>query len=224
MDQMTEEVLQNAGALEGAVEKHKAKMVESGFEETVLADLTAARDDLVDKGTKQDKAVELVLELTTTQNTVVESKRTLIAQVKTAARSAYGKKPDVLKLFHIGIDVPESEKKICSECDYLFTLVNERKSDFLKNAFTQVLIDSLMNGRKDVEDADLAQENAKKAQKAATIIRNQSLSALNEIMFKIRNFAKTCFAGQPEILVEFEPISVGGGGSNSPNPPTPPAQ
>ncbi len=226
MDKKTDEILQNANQVDKAVTTNKAKMVENGFDEQMQQQLKDARQDLVNKASGQDKAVARVSELTTLQDTTVESKRLLCKQVKTAAKSAYGKDPEQLKLFRVGEDVPKSSKRVCSLCDVQYKLVDERKAVFLKNGFTQVMIDGLGSGRADIEAVDTEQENAKKAQKAATILRNQAYKVLDNIIFKIRNFAKTCFAGKPEILVEFEPIAGGRGGSEGgvDNPPAPPAQ
>lgn len=223
-----EDILQDSNSLDTTVTKHLTKMIEKGFEVTIQQELKDARQDLVTKSAAQAKVVEKISEATTAQNQIIESKRKLISQAKASAKSAYGNDGATLKLFRVGDDIPKSVKRLSTQCDYFSGLITERKNDFLKNSFTQVMLDSLTAGRTDIEAADTLQENLKKEQKSATMVRDAANKVLKDKIFRIRNFAKSCFADNPEILVEFEPIPKGRGGNGGtdtpPAPPTPPAQ
>jgi hypothetical protein len=60
----------------------------------------------------------------------------------------------------------------------------------------------------DLDNIDGRQENAKKKQKSATQVRDESMDALRKRMKKIRNKAKVIFQNKPAILTEFESISM----------------
>jgi hypothetical protein len=59
----------------------------------------------------------------------------------------------------------------------------------------------------ELERADSSQELAKKAQKNATEARNNAVKALQLAMSKVRNSAKSVFAGKKDVLREFETIT-----------------
>lgn len=224
MDARINYTLQDSNSLDETITKHKDKMVAGGFEEVNHQSLKDLRQDLALKETAQEKADAKVDETTTAQNKVLEDKRRLVGLAKTSAKSAYGKDPATLKLFRVGEDIPRGVSKLSATCDYLSGMITERKTDFLKNGFTQQMIDNLTSGRVDIDAADKLQEDAKKARKSATLERDAAFTALKDRMYRIRNFAKTCFAENPEVLVEFDPIPKGRGGGTTPPPPENPAK
>ena len=203
-------------------------MNDGGFTEETYTGFTAAIADLDEKETVQQKAAKDTLDKTAVQNEAVNTAQKIVSDVKSAAKSAYGKDPRNLNMFNIGADIPRSVKSLIPLCSYLSELVEERKAVLLQNGLKQEKIDALKALEAGLKTADDAQENAKKVQKTRTMERDQAAKVLKDRAGKIRNFAKACFSDKPEILVQFNPIPKGRGGANGkednnppPNPPTP---
>ncbi len=213
MDAEINYLLQDSKVLDGTITTNKAVMMENGFLEEDYTEFTTAREDLRTKETAQEKAVKKVSDFTTVQNNIIEEHRDLISQVKTAAKAIFGNDARALKPYEIGKDIPKSVSRLSSECDIMSELVKERSADFSRRGFIQTKQTKLANGSSAIEAADKQQENAKKLQKSATLERDAAAKVLKDKVFRIRNFAKTCFSGKPEILVQFDPIPKGKGGA-----------
>jgi hypothetical protein len=79
----------------------------------------------------------------------------------------------------------------------------------LRNGLTEEDITFLDGASELLKSADADQEEAKKLQESATKVRNAAEKKLKDLMFKSRSFAQNCFIKNPEILLQFKPISHG---------------
>lgn len=205
-------LLQDCEALMIAVGNHRSAMEASGFTEANYTAFTDAKANLIAKELAQQNAVKLVNDKTKEQDEAIRAVADLIRRIKSAAKSAYGKDERNLALFKIGDAVPTSVKKLRTVCEYTAALVLEKSELLKQNGLTQEDIDALNSSYGTLVAVDASQENAKKMQVAATLAREEAAKKLKDRMFRIRNFAKACFAKNKEILVEFKPVPKGGGG------------
>jgi len=221
-------LLQDAGALILAVDNNREAMNAKGFKETAYTALTAARQDLSIKETAQQKAVELAASKTAEQDEAIKNVQQRIQNVRNAAKSAYGKDEAKLRPFKIGEQLTASVKKLSTSCQYLGGLLLEQHDILLENGLTEEDVTGIHNAGGTLAAADTVQEHAKKLKEAATLARNTAAENLKDKMFRTRNFAKACFAGNKELLIQFKPIPKLKGGSGKDDedakPPEPPKQ
>ena len=229
MDALINYLLRDAKILSKTIDRNRLEMNEGGFSDESYAALTAAIEDLSIKETAQETAAKEAENQTALQNETLSQIQKIVSDVKSAAKSAYGKDPRNLNMFNIGANVPQTLKRLVAECEYLNKLVQERKAVLLKNGLKQAKIDILSGAGETLNASDDAQEGAKKIKKMRTSERDEAAKALKEETFKIRNFAKACFSEKPLILEQFKPLPRGRGGSGNdedetpPENPTPPA-
>ncbi|MCL5028549.1 MAG: hypothetical protein M1480_05960 [Bacteroidetes bacterium] len=218
--------IQDCDFLLKAVDGNRTAMTAKGFTEAKYTSLTSAKMALIMKEAAQQKAVKLVDDKTAEQNESIKTVTGIIQQVKNSGKSAYGKDARLLKIFKVGETIPASVGALRSQCEYFTALVLEHHDVLLENGLTQEDIDALNSSYGLLVSADASQENAKKLQVSATMMRDDASKKLKDQTFKTRSFAQTCFAKNPEILVQFKPLPKGGGrggnGGTDNNPPTPP--
>jgi hypothetical protein len=216
--------LQDCDALDRAIYNNRSAMAAKGFSDSTYTALIDAKENLKIKEAAQQKAVKLAEDKTVEQNLSITEVTDLIKKIRNAARSSYGNDERNLKLFKIGELIPGSVKKLRPLCEYLSGLILEKQEILLQNGLTQEDIDELHSAYGKIVSVDASQENAKKLQAAATLMRDDASAKLKDKMFRVRNFANACFAKNPEILLQFKPIPKGGGGrKEDDNPPAPPA-
>jgi hypothetical protein len=213
---------QDSNALDKAITDNREELDKNGFDPDLYERFNIVREALGIKTTTQKKSKEEIIEKTQVQDISIESKRKLLGQVRTAAKVVYGKNPQKLKLFMVGEDIPKSVGGVTTLCNHMYLLVNERKAEFIKAGFSQAKIDALQGGAAEVDASDTDQEATKKKSKSATISRDDAAAELKDIVFRIRNSAKLCFESKPEILVQFNPIPRGRGGTKKKPPQNPP--
>jgi hypothetical protein len=171
--------------------------------------LTAAIADTTAKNKLQQDAVQTVSDLTDTQNKTMERGLALIRKTQAAAKGAYGEEnKQIMKEFHVGSQTITTVKGMMSELKYMKGAAQKRLTDLSGAGFKQSDVDAFDTIGADLDDIDGRQENAKKKQKSATKVRDESMDALRKLMKKIRNKAKVIFEKKPAILVEFEPIPM----------------
>ncbi len=214
-------LIQDSDALLKAVDSNRTAMSAKGFTDAKYAALTGAKTDLISKEAAQQKAVKLVDDKTAEQNAAIKHVAGIIQQVKNAAKSAYGKDERMLKIFKVGETISSSVKALRSLCEYMTGLALEHHDVLLENGLTQEDIDALNSSYGMLVAVDASQENAKKLQVSATMLRDEAAAKLKNQAFKVRNFAKTCFAKNPEILVQFKPLPRLGGGRKNADANTP---
>lgn len=154
--------------------------------------------------------------------------------MRNAAKSAFGKDERILKQFKIGEKIPGTVKKLSTTCEYMVTVVEDKKTDLLQSGLVQADLDSLTSAKERLESTDAEQEQAKKLQESATIVRDKAAKVMKEKLDSLRNFVAAAFVKKPEIAVQFKPIPKGRGGKGKddtppddttpPDTPTPPAQ
>ena len=221
--------IQDANALDGTIGVNEAALAAKGFpseNRTELQDKTSVLTNNENNLTAKEKKAE---DLTAEQNECISGTQSLISKVRNAASSVYVGNARVLKLFNVGINkkIPRSINSLRIECEYLIPIVAERKADLLKGGLQEADITALNEAPAKLIDVDKRQENAKKERNQATIERDEADKGLKKIKTKIRKFAATAFAGNKAMLVQFEPIPKGRGGSNDDKggtTPPPPAQ
>ena len=150
-----------------------------------------------------------MVEKTAAQNDSIKSVAGIVQQIKEAAKSAFGKDPAKLKLFKVGDKIPSSVKSLRSLTEYIMQLALEYHDVLLANGLTQEDIDALNSSYGLLVSTDASQENAKKLQATSTAVRNSSADKLKDLMQRTRSFAKSCFAKNPEILLQFKAIPKG---------------
>jgi hypothetical protein len=209
-------LLQDANALQLSIDNNRAAMNAKGFTEATYNGFIEAKNTLNAKESAQQKAVKLVSSKTAEQDSTIERITNLIKKVRSAAKSAYGKDERNLKRFKCDEKIPTTVAKLLTTCQYLAGLALETHDLLLENGFIQTDIDELNASYGDLTAVDAAQENAKKLQVAATTARDEAAGKLTDKMFRVRNFAKACFAGNAELLAQFKSIPKGrGAGGNS---------
>jgi hypothetical protein len=170
---------------------------------------------------------------TAIQNAVMQEVTELLKSVRNAAKSAFGKDERILKQFKIGEKIPGTVKKLSTTCEYMVGVVEDKKTDLLKSGLVQADLDNLTTAKERLESSDAEQEQAKKLQESATIVRDKAAKLMKEKLDSLRNFVAAAFVKKPEIAVQFKPIPKGRGGKGKPgddegtpppDEPTPPAQ
>ena len=204
--------IQDCEALILAINSNKSAMTAKGFTEANYTALIDAKENLRMKEVAQQNAVKLVADKTAEQDKAIVEITELIKRIKSSAKSAYGNDERSLKLFKVGEATPTSVKKLRPLCEYMTGLILEQHEILLQNGLTQEDIDELNSAYGKLVAVDASQENAKKLQTAATLTRDEAAEKLKDKMFRVRNFAKACFAKNPEILLQFKPIAKGAGG------------
>ncbi len=232
MANSTDYLLQDSEAALVSVNANRAALTEKGFSDAAYNDLVNARSGLKSAELAQQKAVKLVERKTAEQDAVITGITELIRKVRNAARSAYENDPQKLSQFKIGEKIPDTVKKLRTTCEYIASVVDEKKADLLQSGLVQEDVDELNTASDRLAAADAEQEAAKKTQVSATLSRDAAEKLLKKKLTKLRNFVKSAFANKPEMLVQFTPIPKGrgkggpGDDENTPPPPdepTPPA-
>jgi hypothetical protein len=213
MDAAINYLLRDSSTLKGTIDKNREKMNENGFAEESYTALSTFIQNLKTKETAQEMAVKDAINKTAEQNQLINKAQSIVKDLKASAKSAYGTKSHIIKMFKIGENIPGTVKTLNTLCSYMVKLVDERKADLIKNGFPQSKIDILAEFPGQLDSTDDAQEYAKKLQKSKTMERDSAAKDLKEQAAKIRNFAKSCFSDKPEILIQFDPIPKGRGES-----------
>lgn len=211
--------LQDGSALDAAVTRNLTLLTEKGFQTETQTLLNAAIADLTAKEKEQNVAVKALEDLTAEQNLAVKETKALISKIYIAAKSAYDNDKRSLSQFKVGERIPDSVNGLRSLCEYLQVVVAERSVLLLKSGLVQSDITALNGAAARIVYADKAQEDAKKLQEHATLVRDSSDKALNKLKTKLRNFVKAAFQAKKEILLQFEKISKGGGGKGKSDTP-----
>lgn len=197
-------------------------MQAKGFDESSYLAFKTAKEELTAKETAQQRAVKFAQSKTADQDTLIKEITAVIKMVQNAAKSAFGKDEQKLKLFKVKERIPTSVKGLRSLCEYLKEMVAEQNEILLKNGLSQEDIDSLGLASSNLTTVDAEQENAKKLQVKATLTRDNAAANLKDQTFRVRSFAQACFAKNPAVLIEFEPITKGHGGKRKGGDDTPP--
>ncbi len=215
-------VIQDANVLLATAKKYAAGASTDGIDADAIQGLSDAHDDLLDKNTKQQKAVKDVNTLTEAQNDSLDSGLTLIRKVQNAGKSVYGEsnKP-MMKLLDVGGDAPTSVKKMTTKLVYMKDVATDKLADLKKGGVKDSDLPQFDTIAAALAENDATQEKAKKAQKAATLVRDEALDALKKAVRKVRNNAKSVFADNQSVLIEFEPVAAGRGSAKAKPEPAP---
>jgi hypothetical protein len=213
---MTEKIdyaLQDCAGLYRTIDANLAAMQQKGFDDERYNALKSAETGLRQKEQEQEKAAKLVIEKTAGQNAAIEKTGNTIRQIQNAGKSAFGNDKAMLNKFRIGENLPTSVKRLSNWAEYFSGLANENRDILLKNGMSEADLSDCAGAL--LVAADAEQENAKKKQAAATLLRDKALKNLKDQMTRTRSFAKACFDKNPEILVQFKPLPKGRGKGGS---------
>jgi len=209
-------LLQDSNAALSAVDANRPALTEKGFTEAAYTGFAEARNALKTTEVAQQKAVKAAEDKTAIQNAVMQEVTELLKSVRNAAKSAFGKDERILKQFKIGEKIPGTVKKLSTTCEYMVTVVEDKKTDLLQSGLVQADLDSLTSAKERLESTDAEQELAKKSQASATLVRDKAAKLMKEKLDSLRNFVAAAFAKKPEIAVQFKPIPKGRGGKGKP--------
>lgn len=209
-------LLQDSNAALSAVDANRPALTEKGFTEAAYTGFAEARNALKTTEVAQQKAVKAAEDKTAIQNAVMQEVTELLKSVRNAAKSAFGKDERILKQFKIGEKIPGTVKKLSTTCEYMVTVVEDKKTDLLQSGLVQADLDSLNSAKERLESTDAEQELAKKSQASATLVRDKAAKLMKEKLDSLRNFVAAAFAKKPEIAVQFKPIPKGRGGKGKP--------
>lgn len=209
MPTYVDELIQEANALSGVMDKYSTQLADAGFGETERNEFKLAVADLLAKDTAQKNSIEIVRQKTTVQNDAMSEALELFRTVQIAARAAYGENDKtMLKEFHVGKEKINTVKVMTTELAYMKGVAIKHQSDLAKNGFSANDIASFDSLSQNLITADTEQENAKKAQASATAVRDKSWDNLQKLVKKVRNIAKVKFRKDDDILNEFSSITV----------------
>lgn len=216
MGKLADYQIQDGLALLDAVKENHEELALKGFTAAKETALSNAYNEAKLKNGAQQKAMELAEDKTAEQNAAFNKLLKLITRIQTAAKGEYGNTSPSLKKFKVGDKQPHSAKKLASWGEYFTTIVLEYHDILLNNGFMQEDITEFHNAYALLLASDSTQENTKKVQSSTTISRDKAIRNLKLQVDKTRNFVKTAFAGDEEMLVKFKAIPKGrtGGGNN----------
>ena len=226
MEAKIEKLKEKGAAKKKAIDDNRAKLDAKGYKPEKYEVFTAALDDLNNKDAEQEKSVELAESKTAEQNAVKDGCTELAGKTFNAAKSAFNGDQKMLKLFKVDEKIPRALKPLGVFCQYLGNTAQENKAVMLDNGLEEEDITNLQSAPIRLEDADTAQGSALKAQKTATILRDQAGDKVKSEITKIESFVKAKFQKDTEMLVAFDVLPKPRGRKSSKNtkPPTPPAQ
>jgi len=199
-------VLEKANALLTVCLKYLAGPDKPGISSDDVQSLQSGIDNLTQKNTDQEKAVEAEGKQTDLVNQTVDRGHAIIMKTRNAGQAHYGKKNTVRnKEFHVGKEI-KTVKGMNDELKYMKSVATDNKDDLAKHGFTSADIDEFDAVSQDLKTNSGNQKNAQTVQKAATADRNASMKNLQSVMFSIQKTAKVVFEKQPSVLVEFGSI------------------
>ncbi|HVN47675.1 MAG TPA: hypothetical protein VMU30_02520 [Bacteroidota bacterium] len=211
-------VIQDANVLIDTAKKHPAGEGTDGINADATQGLIDAHDDMIVKNTAQVKAVKALNTLTEAQETTLASGLALIRKVQNAGKSVYGEKnKPMMKLLDVGGDAPTSVKKMTTKLSYMKAVTADKLADLKKGGVKDSDLAQFDTIAAELTDNDVNQEEAKKAKKAATLVRDEALDTLKKAVRKVRNNAKSVFADNASVLIEFEPVTIGRGSAKAVN-------
>ncbi len=226
MEAKIEKLKEKGAAKKKAIDDNRTKLDAKGYKPEKYETFTAALDDLNNKDADQAKSVELAETKTAEQNTVKDGCTELAKKTINAAVSAYNGNQKMLKLYKVDEKIPRALKHLGVFCQYLGNTAEEDKVVMLDNGLDEEDITNLKSAPARLEDVDNVQQSALKAQKTATILRDQAGDKVKSEITKIESFVKAKFPKDVEMLVAFDVLPKPRGRRSSKNtePPTPPAQ
>jgi hypothetical protein len=202
-----ESTVQDARALLKTAQKYAATDERDGIDPDLAAALATAIERAVAADTTQQNSLRDVGRFTEAQDKAMARAKLLIGKQRNAAKGRYGvQDKQMMKEFHVGAAPAVTVKGMVVELAYMKSVAEKRVGDLTKHGFKAADMAALDAAAEELKQADASQELAKKAQKNATQARNDAVKDLQQAIQKVRSTAKSVFAGQKSILVEFESI------------------
>jgi hypothetical protein len=203
--------IQEAQALLAAINTHAAELAERGYDGTRVAAFQSALETALKRDSGQKGALAMLNQRTEAQDIAMKRASVLLAMVRNAAKSAFGKEKKILKEFRVGMERPATVRQMLTVMEYMTGVVQKYSSELLQNGMSQENIDSVATAYAELVTADALQENAKKLRNGATGTREEALGALQKEIYRLRKFAQVRFANEPAIQQEFRRLPKAGG-------------
>jgi hypothetical protein len=201
-------MVQDARALLKSAQKYAPTDDRDGIDPDLTAALATAIEKAVAADTTQQNSIRDVSRFTAAQNEALDEAHGIIAKQRNAAKGRYTTKDEqMMKEFHVGAPKAQSVKALLTELAYMKGVAEKRVGDLTKHGFKAAHLAALDAAAEKLKQTDASQELAKKAQKAATMARDAAVGELQRMIQKVRSTAKSVFAGQKPILLEFETIT-----------------
>jgi len=217
------EIAEDAESLQLTMQTNRDAMIAKGFKPIRFQNFDDMIKAVVSKSSTQNAAHKTLLQNTAAQNKAIQDGIDMIAKIRNAARSAFGKDKTKLKEFKIGDRESKNVSRVSQSLDYLAGACTKNHDDLIENGLTEDDFAAISTVYANLVTADTVQEHSKKLRNVATETRDDAVTALQEEAFKIRSFAKSAFAKDKAMLEQFKPIKKGGkrGGGTSPTSPPP---
>jgi hypothetical protein len=201
-------LVQDAKTLLKAAQRHEIAPHQDGIDSALIAALATAIEMALASDTTQRNAIRDTSRLTETQDRAAERSLELIRKLRYAAKGRFkGEDEQTLKEFRVGDKPARAVKELITELAYMRGKAEKYAGELAPCGFKAADLSALTAAAAELERADSSQELAKKAQKNATEARNNAVKALQLAMSKVRNSAKSVFAGKKDVLREFETIT-----------------
>ncbi len=201
-------MLQDAKALLKTAQKYAAGPHADGLDPAIVSALATAVEMAQASDTAQRNAMRDTERLTDGQDRALDKCLDLVRKLRYAAKSRFaGDGESLLKEFRIGARQTHAVKDVISEIAYLKGVAQKYAGELAPCGFKAADQAALTAAAAELERADASQELAKKAQKNATQARDAALKTLKLAVSKVRNSAKSVFAGRKDVLTEFETIT-----------------
>jgi hypothetical protein len=199
--------VQDARALLKAAQKYEAKPDCDGIDCDLAALLSGAIERAVAADTTQQNSIRDVSRYTDAQNKAMEKARVLIGKARNAAKGRYTIKDEqMMREFHVGAKQAATVKGMLNDIEYMKGVAAKWVGDLTRHGFKAGDLAALGQTGADLAQIDASQEMAKIAQVNATEARNNAVKALLQAIQKVRDTAKSVFAGRKDVLREFATI------------------
>ncbi len=201
-------MVQDANVLLNVIQKYAAQLAEFGVTPEEINDMQALVPVLIDADAAHKELGNKLREKTGAQNTLIKSAGEAIRKIRNAANVVYLNDPQILKDFHIGINIPHSVAGLVTELNYIHEVANRRLTELATRGIKEADLTALTEVSPQLQAIDSEQETIKREKVAAMAAHDVALKALRRSAAKFRKIAKLCFSGSPEILNEFKKLSV----------------
>jgi len=228
MDEHVDHLKAQGDATKKSMDDNRTKLDAKGFKQAKYDSFVSSQNSLTTADKTQAESVEAAESATDLKSNTKAEALELIEKVNFTVMSTWGTQKAKRKTFKVDELLTGGYNGIIDRCEYLGPQCETYIADLIENGMTADDVANIKAMPDKLRAANAGQNTAKKAQKAATGIRDDAAKAFKSELNKILNFVKANFAKDKAMLTAFEPIPKGGGGRNQGGndtpPPTPPAQ
>ncbi|MBN1363987.1 MAG: hypothetical protein JW976_04190 [Syntrophaceae bacterium] len=199
-----DKTVQDANVLLNVVDKYQTQLGEFGVSPDEIASVREQVEALLTADALQKEATNVIRTRTSGQSAKIRESINLIRNIRTAAKAVYGRNAEVLKEFHIGIDIPRIVSKLITELNYMNEVATRQSAELATRGIKDSDLAQMTALAAELTAIDAGQETAKRERVTATADRKTALQSLRDSLFRLRQTAELCFRNSPEILKEFK--------------------